>query len=508
MTYIRAAKPQIDGLAALGNEGWDWDSLWPYYLKSEHFQPPTPEQADDGATYTPSAHGYSGPVYVGWMDMLLSGDVEGLIQAAWATLGFPQIADANTGNLRGFNVWPLTLNREQNIRWDAARGTSRPTLSCFHVCSNIPAAYYYPIAHRSNLQVYTNTLARRITWSDHPNYQHDQRLHASGVEIISSNGSLSHISANLEVILSAGSLISPILLEASGIGNPSILSTHSIPLRHPLPSVGENLQDQPNTNIAYLSSLNTTGYPPYATHATATDLFGPNLSTIESHIYTNIPAYAAAISAASHGALDTTAQQILLKQQADFIFRFHVPIAEILTPAMGSAILTAFWTLLPFSRGSVHIASLERNQAPTPDINPRFFQSDWDTQVQSAAARLARRALRSEPLANIAIEEVAPGLDTMPLDATDEEWMQYFRGSVGPNYHPVGTCAMMGRELGGVVDGEARVYGTGNVRVVDAGVLPFQIDGHLVGTLYAVGERVADLIRDGRGSGRGMGRGG
>jgi len=79
MTYIRATKPQIDGLTALRNIGWDWDSLRSYYLKSEHFQPPTPEQADDGATYMPSAHGYSGLVYLGWMDLLLSGDVERLI---------------------------------------------------------------------------------------------------------------------------------------------------------------------------------------------------------------------------------------------------------------------------------------------------------------------------------------------------------------------------------------------------------------------------------------------
>lgn len=206
MTYIRAEKAQIDGWQELGNDGWNWSTLWPYYLKTETFQPPTCEQAADGASFVDSAHGQSGPVTVGWMDLLLSGDIESMIQKSWANLGFPHIQDASTGVLRGFNVWPLTLNRVQNIRTDAAR------------------AYYWPVANRTNLHTFDFTLARRIIWQDALN--EGDPVIAAGVEIVSSSGIKETLLASREVILSAGSLISPVLLEASGIGNPRSEHSH------------------------------------------------------------------------------------------------------------------------------------------------------------------------------------------------------------------------------------------------------------------------------------------
>jgi len=125
-------------------------------------------------------------------------------------------------------------------------------------------------------------------------------------------------------------------------------------------------------------------------------------------------------------------------------------------------LLTAFWGLLPFSRGSVHIKTLEDAGPSTPAINPNFFQFEWGAILQSATARLARRALRSTPLSGDAVTEVSPGEDAVPLNATtDEQWTEYFKRSFTPNYQPVGMCAMMARELGGVVDAEARVYRTG-----------------------------------------------
>jgi len=342
--------------------------------------------------------------------------------------------------------------------------------SCSHKPSDKPAAYYYPIANRPNLHVYTKTVARRITWSKSP---HHKNLQANCVQIISADGTLSHICARLEVILSAGAFISPLLFEASGIGNPFTLSIHSLPLAHPLSSVGENLQDPPNTNAAYLSSRNATGYPPYVTYATAADLFGTNLSAVRDHTYASIPVYAAARSAFSSGAFSSAAQQVLLRQQADFIFKHNVAVAEILTPAMDSMLLTAFWDLLPFLRGSVHINTLEDGRPPTPAINPNSFQFEWDAILQSATVRLARRALQSTPLSGIAATEVSPGEDAVPLNVmTDRQWTKYSKRSFMPNYHPGEVCddgeGVEGRgECGGegVWDGECEGCRCGNLAV-------------------------------------------
>ena len=242
---------------------------------------------------------------------------------------------------------------------------------------------------------------------------------------------------------------------------------------------------------------NTTGYPPYVTSATATDLFGTNTSSVEATLRASIPAYAAAVAANSGNASSVSALTTLFTIQADLIFTQNTPLAEILSVPVAGALefLTSFWVLLPFARGSVHIQSA--NTSAPPAINPNFFQFPFDVSAQAATGRFVRRAFATAPLSTYVTAELLPGLATVPPDASDETWGAWLKSVYGPNHHPVGTAAMMARELGGVVDPELRVYGTANVRVVDASVLPFQVCGHLTSTLYAVAERAADIIKGG-----------
>ncbi|OJD31842.1 glucose oxidase [Diplodia corticola] len=519
MTYIRSETVQIDAWEKLGNSGWNWDSLYPYYKKSEHFDPPTPSQVANGAAYNPEYHGFDGPLDVGWQYVAPQrNNSAAIIKATWESVGSPYNKDVNGGYMRGFSVWPFTVNATTSIREDAAR------------------AYYYPVQDRPNLHVYLNTTALRLTWSD--GGKSGANLSASGVEVSSSTVTITTLKAAKEVVVSLGSTRTPCFLEYSGIGNPAILEKYSIPVRISLPTVGENLQDQ--TNVPIVGALNPNDtttfldYPPEVTYATLTDLFpGSNLSALEASVRASIPSYAA-LNVANSGinpnnATRTAAvataveqQERILAAQADLIFSnaATLPLAEILTaptsaPGLSAAILPT-WALLPFGRGSIHISAPSPlgvgANASSPAINPNYFMNPFDNTVQTAAMRLARRALLTAPLADYVVGMTAPTVEEVPLGGGDDDddddaaWVAFAKGAYGPNSHPVGTAAMMGRELGGVVDAELRVYGTANVRVVDASVLPWQVCGHLTSTIYAVAERASDIIRgtvgkDGEGEG-------
>lgn len=197
MTYIRAERAQIDAWEAVGNKGWNWATLFPYYKKSENFSIPTASQIATGATYISGYHGEEGLLKTGYIYQLLNGSFHDTVSTTWGVLGLPLNKDVNGGVIRGFNVWPSTIDREKFLREDAA------------------TAYYYPIQQRENLFVFLNTSVNRIVWGD----RKDGAV-AKGFEVRSSNGTLHIIRARKEVILSTGSLRTPAILELSGVGNP------------------------------------------------------------------------------------------------------------------------------------------------------------------------------------------------------------------------------------------------------------------------------------------------
>jgi len=194
---MRAESSQVDAWKQLGNN-ITWDTLLPYYKRSECFQTPTAAQRAMGASFDPAYHGFEGPLSVSWPNMMVGDNFSSILNATFKSLGLPWNGDANNGQMRGYNVFPKTFDRFEDKREDAAR------------------AYYYPVSERPNLDVYLNASARRMTWEPEPR---TSKPFANGVVFTTANGSEVTIHADREIILSAGALRSPLLLELSGVGN-------------------------------------------------------------------------------------------------------------------------------------------------------------------------------------------------------------------------------------------------------------------------------------------------
>ncbi|KAJ8109790.1 hypothetical protein OPT61_g7202 [Boeremia exigua] len=479
MTYVRAEKSQIDAWEQLGNEGWNWESLAEYYVSQESFLKPNEYQAANGATFEESAHGFEGELDVAFTPYLTGQGAFRILRDTHQAKGFAWNKDVNTGSMPGFDVWPMTLNDSTKIREDAGR------------------AFYYPIVEgRPNLHVFLNTTASRVLWEE---TAEELEKVASGVQVVRSDGTIRQLQAAKEVIVSAGSIRSPAILELSGVGNPSVLSPLGIEPIVSLPSVGSNLQDQPANGMVYSSQTNWTGYSTFATFLTASDIFGTALPSITSSIRANLTSYAEIIlKDSAPNSTTLKAQKRLLQHQLELVFdpKSTVPLAEILWVPVGNAIAAQYWNLLPFSKGDIHINST--NPLSQPTINPNFFQLPIDTIVQAAIAVRIRELFATPPLSENIMEEVVPGFTVVPKNATyadaDGAWQKWVKASFSGNSHPVTSCGMLARKLGGVVDNEGKVYGTRNVRVVDASIFPTQISGHLSASVYAFAGKIADAI--------------
>jgi choline dehydrogenase len=204
MTYIRGDTAQFDAWEDLGNPGWNWATLFPYYKKSEKYTVPSDTQLAAGATFEYQYHGFDGHVHVGYPLALVNGSFAPMVIQTWEGLSLPHNPDLNSGDVRGFSMGPQTLDRELNIRWDAAR------------------AYYYPVEERPNLKIIKGTV-KRITWVPEnctSSPCDNNLLVASGVEFLTDDGEENVLNVRKEVVISAGAVRTPLVLESSGIGNP------------------------------------------------------------------------------------------------------------------------------------------------------------------------------------------------------------------------------------------------------------------------------------------------
>lgn len=196
MTFLRSDRAEIDAWEALGNTGWNWNALWPHYKGVERFEVPTAAQLAAGASWNPDFHGRDGELTTGYPFELSNETGYDLWRQTYEGMGFPFNEDPNGGDIRGLNVWPQTLDRDADIREDAAR------------------AFLHPVESRGNLKVIQGTV-KKIVWKEGTD-----DCEAEGVEYLTAAGESVVLKAEKEVILSAGAMRSPLILEASGVGHP------------------------------------------------------------------------------------------------------------------------------------------------------------------------------------------------------------------------------------------------------------------------------------------------
>ncbi|KAF7345426.1 Alcohol oxidase [Mycena venus] len=474
LQYHRPARSDIDALGELGNQGWNWELLEPYYAKSERFI--LPVEKNNTLTYDVAHHGLDGPLAVGFPTPLST--FEHPFQMAMKNLGIDLIKDP----IKGAWYTPVTIDPTERVRSYAAN------------------KYYQPNASRENLTVVVCAQVTKIVT------ELDHNALATAVEVVFHNEeALYTVKVGKEVILSAGTIMSPQILELSGIGDRTILQEFDIEPRVHLPGVGENVQEHFFSGVVsevrpeVVSELYQTsgtgifGIPPTCISFVPLATISADHETLQKSLATLINE---AISSKRISPSLQKQYEITLKHQQDrepscefILWPLWRPIPN--TPAPGKQYLIVS-TLLnhPISRGSIHIASSD--PLVPPKINPRYFEYEYDLLQLVEQIKFARKILDQEPVKNLlAGNELSPGRDVQ----TDEQIADFVKSALSTTWHTVGSCSMLPLEDGGVVDSRLKVHSTTNIRVIDMSIIPLHICAHTQATAYALGELGADIIK-------------
>ncbi|KAI0836960.1 GMC oxidoreductase [Hypoxylon sp. FL0890] len=484
MTWNRGNKEDYDAWEQLGNKGWGWDGLLPFFKKSETFHPPNIATQDINREYFDhQAIGTNGPVHASYAREY--SDTHELCYDTLLGLGIPENRAHHAGSNVG--VWTnlISVNPENNTR------------------SYASSAYFAPNSSRPNLFVLTDALVEEITLS-----KDGEEWTATGARF--THGGISYaVQASREVILCAGSVQSPQLLELSGIGNPQILSDAGIQLKVPNSNVGENLQDHimtisvfevdPSLQKAELGAPGT----PYCylpiSAVTSQEKFKQLASKV--HALEHYPPEKTAIL---QRRFDPTARL----GQFEYIFDLENWDSSFKPePKSGKKYASILQILqYPFSRGNIHIRKppesgpgngVRPTIAGKPIIDPRYYSGphgEIDLDIMTQCVRFSEKLCQSPPLSSLVRSRVTP---PSSID-NDDDLRDWVVKNTTTDWHPVGTCAMGGHGgiHSGVVDDRLRVYGVKRLRVVDASIMPLQISAHLQATVYAIAEKGAHLIRE------------
>lgn len=475
MSYIRPTKGSYERWAdTVGDDSFRWDSMLQYFKRSVDLTPPNEEKRNNtNATviFDPSDYDdEGGPLQVSWnnwVDPTLTWLSRVLLSVGLtiSPKGF------SSGELVGYGAWvPSTIEPEK-----AQRSTSE-------------SSFLRQAIEDTGLIVYTHSLATKILFNG---------TQAVGVNV-NTQGVEYTLSANKEVILTAGTFHSPQILQVSGIGAREHLEALSIPVIADVPGVGQNLQDPIVMSVTY--DINT----PSAQSLTNEPALNPGF--IDEYVKSGTGPYSSAAGFLAHerlpnSTLATLSQDTrdkLASVPSDWPHLSFVAGAYSSGPGKTRGSLAAYFPLV-FSRGNVTAASASVNDPP--QINLNWLSDLADTELAVAGIKRLRAAWAS-PFANTPGFKLGP--EVTPGDAvqTDEEILEYVKANTNQIWHPVSTAAM-GREEDvasgrAVVDSRGRVFGVQGLRVADASAFPFALPGHPQSAVYALAEKIADDIITGR----------
>jgi choline dehydrogenase len=436
MIYMRGQARDYDGWRQMGLDGWGWDDVLPYFLKHEdHISPPNAMHRSGGEWRVEHPR--------------LRWDILDRIRDAAEQAGIQKIDDFNTGDNSGSAYFQV--NQKLGRRWSAARGFLKPAMG------------------RPNLVVETGAHVARVEIADG---------RARAVEY-RKDGRVVKATARAEIILSAGAVASPGILERSGIGNPQLLKGHGIEPLVDLPGVGENLQDhlqiRPIYKVHGIRTLNDA----YA------NLFSRAMMGVDYALRRRGPL---TMAPSQVGAFVRSSPEY---ETANLEFHFQPLSLDTWGSGLHpfSAFTASVCNLRPTSRGSIHLSGPAIEDGP--DIRPNYLSTDEDRRVAVDSLKWARRIVNQPALAPFKPEEYKPGSHI----SSDEE-MLVSAGDLGTTiFHPVGTARMgLDSDRNAVVDGRLRVRGVQGLRVVDASVMPTITSGNTNSPTIMIAEKGSAMI--------------
>jgi len=447
MIWVRGDPLEYDHWASLGNPGWAYTDVLPLLKRMESY-----------AHGDPAYRGREGPMHITrYVDRdALS---EGYIAAAQEA-GVPAAEDYNGSRFEGVGY----------LQYNTRRGRRR------HAADN----YLLPAMQRPNLTVETGAFAQRVVF---------EGRRATGVAYRKAGGE--HVArARAEVLLAAGSVQSPQLLELSGIGRGEVLQRAGIAVVRALPGVGENLRDHLQVRLAFETNvgvtLNTILRSPLASAWMGWRWFalGRGLMSTSS----------ATVMAIARSRPDLPRPDVKMQIHQLSMASSHYADdrgARSLADRMGLDAFPGFsigcYPLRPQSRGSIHVRS-PRAEDP-PEIRANYLSDEADIRAQLGALRMIRRIASQPALARYVVRELRPG----PQAQSDDDLLEHMRRTGQTSYHPIGTCRM-GSDPDAVVDAELKVHGVEGLRVCDASVMPTMVASNTHAPSILIGEKAADMV--------------
>ncbi|RMC32380.1 GMC family oxidoreductase [Paracoccus alkanivorans] len=434
MIYMRGQAGDYDRWRQAGNPGWGWDDVLPYFRRSEHHYGPSD-----------AFHGDSGELRI--ERQRLNWPILDAVAEAAQELGLPVRDDFNSGDNEGVGYFPVTQHGGK--RWNSRK------------------AFLNPAKSRQNLRIETHAQVECLSL---------EGGRATGV-VFKQKGRRMHAKARGEVILAAGAINSPAILELSGIGQGERLSDLGIETVLDLPGVGENLQDHLQLRTVFrISGARTL-------NDRARSIWGKAGIALEYAWRRSGPMAMApsqlGIFAKSSEVFETA--NIEYHVQPLSLEKFGDPLHDF------PGLTVSVCNLRPESRGHSHIATPD--PAAAPSIAPRYLSAEADRQVAIDSLRHARRLMETRRMAEFRPEEVKPGAH---LQSDDE--LARAAGDVGTTiFHPVGTTKM-GNDPMAVVDSELRLHGIEGVRIADAGIMPLIPSGNTHAPVTMIAEKAADMI--------------
>ncbi|KAJ3556844.1 hypothetical protein NM688_g1797 [Phlebia brevispora] len=496
LCWSKPPRQDIDDVERLGNPGWNWGNYQKYLRRTEGFiEPPKDFQVKHGMDFDAWNVGRDGPLKLTYPATIGEGEMN--FRQTMMNAGIPLAHLPYDGDTEGHQFTLNTVDPKTHTRTYAT------------------TAFYLPNKDRPNFSVLVSAYARRVITAE----TGSRALSATDVEF-EHEGRVLFVHAREEVILCAGSLKTPQLLELSGIGRRDVLEKINISVKMELPGVGENVQEHMYLGTAFelkedvdWATLDFLRDPElFAKHA---ELLESNTGVFTTGLVSFVFLPLDKITSPERAAeIYAMGQNILRRMIENGAPRAHIEQTEILlerlkpggsrrspgceiinfpgfipggipnAPEPGKRYLSILMALNHnFSRGTIHSVSSDPKKDPAYD--PRYLEEAIDLEIALEIVKFIRRLANTPPLKDMFAKELNPGLDNQ----SDEQLREWIKAGFSSTFHTAGPCSMLPRDKGGVVDHNLKVYGTSNLRIVDLSVIPLHFAAHSQATVYAVAEQ-------------------